>query len=261
MSQSAPVQPVASAVDHRQPLSAANLCPRPATVTVSTGDQRIWTVSSSDGQPRQFQKLLLPHAPPRASDLSDLRRPPSRFRPVTSGSGPSPRATAKLVGVKTRLLFTSDRCSVDLDRLFKHDLTLVVVVSVSSACAVTRLLSPVDLGRVFITRRLLGVGIKPRRCRSSRWTSLSLSVQTLQSSHCFHLRLSSSPPLMDQRLVLTFYAFVILQLYRRGFRLCVAVLAFFSLDLPQSAPAQSTAAAVATASDRRNCVSSSWARV
>ncbi|KOM30428.1 hypothetical protein LR48_Vigan1529s000600 [Vigna angularis] len=73
------------------------------------GDLRIWTVPSSDGQPRRFREPLLSHAPPRSASFRPVphcRRPPSEFRPMTSRSEVSPRATANPVGVKTRLLST-----------------------------------------------------------------------------------------------------------------------------------------------------------
>ncbi|BAT83729.1 hypothetical protein VIGAN_04093100 [Vigna angularis var. angularis] len=91
---------VASIVDHRR------YPPPPATAAVLASNLRIWTVSSSDGQPCRFREPLLSHAPPRPSVLSHHHRPLSQFRPMTSGSKASPRATANPAGVKTRLLST-----------------------------------------------------------------------------------------------------------------------------------------------------------
>ncbi|KOM28589.1 hypothetical protein LR48_Vigan553s001800 [Vigna angularis] len=78
------------------PLCNATLCrrrlhrsPPPAAAAVLAGNLRIWTVSSSDGQPRRFRGPLLRHAPPRAPDLSDRRRPPAA---VTTLLHAAPRA-------------------------------------------------------------------------------------------------------------------------------------------------------------------------
>ncbi|KOM52624.1 hypothetical protein LR48_Vigan09g128300 [Vigna angularis] len=104
----------------------------PATVTVSTGDQRIWTVSSSDGQPRRFREPLLSHAPPRSASFRPVRR---RHRRRTSFAPAKSRVSFfywKSVSLLRMLILAVGATEKDLARDKKSRFENVILSKIDS---------------------------------------------------------------------------------------------------------------------------------